>query len=621
MDRSALLYPENLQKPLGFLAFQWFRLRNGLHSFRRHRQAVELSYAVRYVMDELKGEADASLRSEILAMCGEGENVDKVRLMAIIATAMDRTLSISITDRHLTYLAGSLRETFSAAPADTAEERGLLAGALAIVNFVKSGSALVVHKHETNADAMHSFLLPLYRWLELPVTVLYRTTPLQNRSELYRTGIVHIGASELILDYLRDYRVRGRRSPGDLSLRIRKLRNRGLQDRLLLPGLRSAIIVDGQDVLYESAVTPIVATERRECESREIELHAIAGLAAQLEPETDFVFEADTVILTAEGKQRLLLLSKTLPGELAFQVDLDQQVTTALMAFHMLKMPDDYQCEEGQISLGDAISKTARPELHDFLAIKCGLRPVQAAVATGRISFRLFFQRFCQLSVLVNSQFAGYPELQRVHRIIPLSETTLPAIPIPARVLADGEEKIQQVVEWCHNQAQTGRYALVETTDKQEAERVSAKLKQENLRFKLLDDRLLLSPEALSTSVGYPLLLVTTQTTERERVLSILAENRQCLSLQMDGVQTWQIQYEWYASLEDPLFLQGLKTWEQKLLLRSCSTTSLPAGWTKQWFVKKAFKRWEKHKNQTRAALISLEEHYRKMLVFTGTQE
>jgi preprotein translocase subunit SecA len=221
-------------------------------------------------------------------------------------------------------------------------------------------------------------------------------------------------------------------------------------------------------------------------------------MASALEPGIDYHTDLKykEVRLTEEGKEKIRVLSESLPGlwrGAARRKELVQQALTAREFYHRDKQ---YVLEEDQVVIVDEFTgrlmpnRTWRHGLHQAVEAKEGLEVTNPSETLARLSFQRFFRFFRKLSGMTGTAREAAPEFWHIYGLPVLSiPTNRPCIreELPDSVFPDGERKWQAIAEELVRWNQTGRPVLVGTRSVKASEKLAAMLESRGLEFNLLN--------------------------------------------------------------------------------------------------------------------------------------
>lgn len=599
--RSAILYPERHSPESGPSLMQWLSgLRPQDKATHSRAPIDEPGLAVR-----LQSAADALERQRILQ---EFEQQPQARAQLAL-TCMGFALhhldpEISIVKHEL---AAAQQLLDGQCLAWQGVESRWRVAALTAAAWAQAGVPVQVI-HANQAEAQEAWLLAeaFYRALGVNAGLIQPRLSASLRNDLYASGPVHVSISELMLDYLRDRRIKGA-FEGEQTQRIKRcLTSKGSSKSLILHGLERAVLVDGRALLCESAMTSVVASDRMELNEDEMLTYALAGIAGQLQEERDFQINPESIQLTAAGRQRLLYLGETLPLALRKSLKLEQQVLLALKAFRQLQPGQDYQLEEGQVVLREGLEGDCTG-LKAFLAVREGYRPGQGMAQSGRLSYRRFLQRYRELSALVDRSDDIADEIEKNYslRVTPGYPVSLPVPDFICERSVDALERLIDDVK--QHQTQGGRAIIYAGRTADEALPLLSALDESGVAFDELDERLTSAPP---TSLGV-----------------LIASNQSLEKLCEGPLADWPffsllplyVKDCFWLGAWDSRPLSHLRPFEQRLM----GSGFIPAELSRvqRWLLARAFRRDAKEQRSLRESMMAADEHYRHLLSFTGTGE
>lgn len=467
----------------------------------------------------------------------------------------------------------------------------------------------VIHTTQSDANEAWGVAESLYKTLDVTAALLEPGMSRGQRKASYAAGVVHVSISELMLDYLRDRSLQGAHE-GEQTRRVKHcLSTRAGANALILPGLTSAIIVDGRRLLCEASMTSVVASDRMELDESEMLVYALAGIAGQLKEDLDYRQEHGQITLTREGQQRLLWLGDTLPLALRQSVSLEQQILQALTAFRQFQPEQDYRLEEEQVVLLKAVpTGMDREVLMAFLYVREGYRPRDAIATAGRLNYRRFLQRYQYLSALADHVDDIQSELEHHYGLSVVAGTRRVSL-WPKRICHSMDEAVEALLQDIRDlQADGQRVLLYAGRNADESLPLLAALDESGMAF----DELEASNRCPST---VELCVLTGDTTRLERLLET-------------GFNGWRLcsvlplrlsDNHWVAAMDArPLSL--LSRAEQTVLRHLFRANHGPQRLS-GLLVGRALKKGAQEQHKLRCSMMAADEHYRHMLSFTGVSE
>jgi preprotein translocase subunit SecA len=327
-------------------------------------------------------------------------------------------------------------------------------------------------------------LQALYADLGLRVAAIQASSAPAERRLAYQHDVVHLTASEVAFDHLRDRASRAQSAPSP--------------EPPLLRGLCMAIIDEADAILVDEACTPLILSQSVPGKQAEQAHRLTLYLARQLLKGRDFSVRQHTVELTAAGSLALQTLTATLNGPWRLQRHREEQVCLGLAALHAFHRDADYLVRDGDVHIVDghtgrlAIGRVWSRGLHQMVALKEGL-PAQAPNETlTETSYQRFFPRYHALAGLSGTLFEARAELLRVYGLptlrVSLRQASLRRMG-PTQMLPSRAAKWQAVVRSACAQAQAGRAVLIGTDTVADSEALSQALHATGAAHQLLNAR------------------------------------------------------------------------------------------------------------------------------------
>jgi preprotein translocase subunit SecA len=251
---------------------------------------------------------------------------------------------------------------------------------------------------------------------------------------------------------------------------------------LVLRGLHTAIVDEGDNILIDEAVTPLVISRTyanapfRECclLARELALSLMEG--------RDFLKDAarKDIRLTPRGEQRIQSQLHRFPSIWKSYDRRNELVTTALVAEHFFIENTHFAInEEKKIEIIDEFTgrilpgRTWKQGLHQAVEAKCGLEITDPAETMASMSFQRFFRLFTRLSALSGTAKESADELWHIYRLptvrIPTHRPTQ-RVTYPPTCVAAKEEKFDAIVEEALRLSEEGRAVLIGTRTLEDSE-------------------------------------------------------------------------------------------------------------------------------------------------------
>lgn len=341
---------------------------------------------------------------------------------------------------------------------------------------------------------------PLYQALGLTVGVVVEGMEESEKRDAYGCDITYCTNKQIAFDHLRDRMVMGNKR-GTRHLQLESFyAEQPKQERLMMRGLCFAIVDEADSVLVDEAITPLIISASRTNKDRLRVYKKALGLGRQLEESSHFThFENEHYIeLRPEGKAYLKDIGETMGGLWRNSTTREELVLQALKGLYLFEKDRHYLINEGKIQIIDEFTGRVMADrsweggLHQMIELKEGLEPTADRETLARISYQRFFQRYIHLCGMTGTAEEVRGELWDVYGLhshkIPTAQTIIRKIQ-PDRVCADGKAKWDLVVDCIQRRHQQGQPILVGTRSVEASEYLSQRLTQAGLVFRLLNAR------------------------------------------------------------------------------------------------------------------------------------
>jgi len=346
---------------------------------------------------------------------------------------------------------------------------------------------------------------PTYKLMGLKVGHIVHETPHEDRPDHYRRNVVYCTQKELVADFLRDQISLGalRNSP---QVCVGMLRG-GFRGRLMVPGLFKVIVDEGDSVLIDEAVTPLIISNSPDDEPNTDRYCKADDLAKQLEKKKDFTIDwtVRQIDLTARGERRL----EDLAGGDGFwrgKRRREELVTQALTAHHCFIRDEQYLVIEEERKDGKGMEQKVvivdeftgrimadrswRHGLHQAIEVKEAVKVTADKENLARLSFQRFFRQYPILSGMTGTAWEARTELWQIYRrSIIRVPTNKPCIRshLPTLMFDTMEQKWTAVSERIKELHGRGTPVLVGTRSVWASEELSRRLAALNLPHRVLN--------------------------------------------------------------------------------------------------------------------------------------
>jgi preprotein translocase subunit SecA len=340
---------------------------------------------------------------------------------------------------------------------------------------------------------------PIYELLGLTVGVVTGGLDTEARRRAYACDVVYCCNKEIVFDYLRDRRIIGERTPAHLQFE-RLYGARSSTRRLLLRGLRSAIVDEADSVLVDETRTPLILSQAGGGEDQTATVTRAIALARALVAQRDYTLDphARRAELTVAGRARLADVAAPLGGSWSRARWRGQLVERALAALELYRRDEDYLVRDGRVLVIDEHTGRAMPGrswaqgLHQLIEAKEGVALTRETETLARISYQRFFRRYLKLAGMTGTAREVAAELWSVYglRVVAIEPHRPPRRRhLPDRVFARLDDKWSAVVERVAEVHASGRPILVGTASVAASERLSGLLAAAGLAHRTLNAR------------------------------------------------------------------------------------------------------------------------------------
>jgi len=381
----------------------------------------------------------------------------------------------------------------------TGEGKTLVATMPAVIAGWRRRGCHIITANDYLASRDAELMKPIYRFCGLTVGCITPEMAPHDRRAAYNAHVTYCTNKEVAADFLRD-RLINAGNQGLSGLILSKMFN-GREDRIgrmVQRGLEYAIVDEADSIFIDEASTPLLISGDGPNHEQVEAYEQAAGLAAKLDPSTDYRIATDrpAVDLTSKGKQHLAELAEPLGGLWSGARRREELVLQALVANAMYIRDKHYVVEDDTVIIVDEYTgrlmpdRTWRNGLHQAVEAKEGV-PINLAKETfARISFQRFYGLYRKLSGMSGTVAEARTELWGTYQTPVM---TIPTHrPCRRRVNADrlfttAAAKWNAVVEEICAVHKTGRPILVGTGSIRDSEDLSDRLTAGGLDHRLLN--------------------------------------------------------------------------------------------------------------------------------------
>ena len=282
---------------------------------------------------------------------------------------------------------------------------------------------VTVNDYLVQRDA--SLMLPLYHWLGLSVgTILHGMTPDQRRAA-YRKDITYCSNKEIAFDYLRDRLVLGDQCD-NLRLKLESLCGENARaDRVVMRGLKFAIIDEADSVLIDEARTPLIISGETDPGEERRSAEDALRLVEKLQKDRDYIiYDEDLeIVLTDYGSSALSGRAKELGLEWLGPVRREEIARQALAAIHLFHKDEHYIVRDDKVQIVDEYTGRLMADrswsegLHQVIEAKEGCTVTGRKVPVARMTYQRFFRRYRHLCGMTGTARETASELLSIYRL------------------------------------------------------------------------------------------------------------------------------------------------------------------------------------------------------------
>ncbi|MHB8519227.1 MAG: preprotein translocase subunit SecA [Limisphaerales bacterium] len=381
----------------------------------------------------------------------------------------------------------------------TGEGKTLTAGLAAVLAGWSGCPCHIVTANDYLVQRDAEWLRPLYHFCGLKAGfVTGEMNPVQRRFG-YDQDITYTTSKEIVADFLRD-RLRLGAWQNPSRRLIQSLLHPQYLERtdLVMRGLHTAIVDEGDSLLVDEAVTPLIISAPLKNEVLREACRQAQATALLLEASRDYRIDLRhrEVELTESGKQKVTARSNELTGlfrSLNRRLELVQQALVAREFFHRGKQ---YVVVDDKVVIVDEYTgrmmpqRTWRAGLHQAIEAKEGIEITDPTETLARLSFQRFFRLFRKLSGMTGTARETAGEFWQVYRLsvitIPTNRPCCREV-FPDRIFATAEQKWQAILEDVGRVHATDRPVLIGTRSVAASERLADLLRGRGLEFHLLN--------------------------------------------------------------------------------------------------------------------------------------
>jgi len=435
-----------------------------------------------------------------------------IEVLGAAGAQLRRTLGLQL---HLVqYFATLVQLDGRLAEMATGEGKTVVAALAAAIQSLAGSPVHVITANEYLVQRDSKTLQPFFSALGLDVAHISPAMSAEMRRRSYGADVVYCTAKELVFDYLRDGLIL-KRGRTELHRRVNALLDEtDAGPQPVMRGLCAAILDEADSVLIDEATVPLIISSPQSKADRRAFLWQALAVARLLNPRSDFEVSPgeQQVELSNSGRQRLLELSRSLPGGWQRARHATEVVTTALIALYALKRDFAYVVRDAAICPLDQVTgriaegRVWSRGLQTLLELKEGCAVTPETETIARTSFPRFFRRYPQLSGMSGSLRESATELRQVYGLhivtVPLRKPSRRR-ELRTRVFRTDEARWDAVSARAREMLAIDRPVLVGTDSIEDSEALAAHLREAGIACEVLNARQDANEAALIARAGH----------------------------------------------------------------------------------------------------------------------
>lgn len=477
---------------------------------KRMRKLVERINELEEDIGQLSDEALAAKTEEFRQRLIDGESLDGLicDAFAVVREASKRVMGMRHFDVQmigaLTLHEGRISEM------KTGEGKTLTATLAAYLNALPGRGVHVVTVNDYLAKRDAEWMRPLYQALGMKVGVILSQQTPQAKREAYSADIVYGTNNEFGFDYLRD----------NMAF--------SLEDKVQGP-LSFAIVDEVDSILIDEARTPLIISGPSE-DSSELykrinqlipKLKLAVGEGEEMGDGHYSVDEKNRQVeLTEEGHEYIetLLRESGLLKEdeslyAANNLNLLHHVHAALKANVLFRRDVDYIVQDGEIVIVDEHTGRTMPGrrwsdgIHQAVEAKEGVRVQKENQTLASTTFQNYFRLYEKLSGMTGTADTEAFEFRQIYGLdVVVIPTNKPMVrkDFNDLIFMSAEEKYEAIIEDVKERIEEGRPTLVGTASIETSEYLSALLKKNRIKHKVLNAKFHAQEAEIIAQAGKP---------------------------------------------------------------------------------------------------------------------
>lgn len=413
---------------------------------------------------------------------GETEDDIMYEAFAVVRETAKRTMGMRPYDVQL--IGGIAMHQGRIAEMKTGEGKTLAATLPVYLNALSGKGVHVVTVNDYLASRDAEWMSKIYNFLGLTCGSLIHGLNDEERQAAYQCDITYATNNELGFDYLRD----------NMKFRL---------ERMVQRGFNFAIVDEIDSILIDEARTPLIISGPSQS-STELYIKIDKLIPALNDDHYELDEKHKTIVLTEDGTEQVEQLLREhgllTDGNMydLHNINLVHHANQALRAHKLFFKDKDYIIKDNRVFLIDEFTgrmmegRRLSEGLHQAIEAKEGVEIQTENQTLASITFQNYFRLYPKLAGMTGTAMTEASEFDEIYKLGVLEIPT--NVPI-ARIDHDDEiykslsEKDDAVVELVKECQQRKQPILVGTVSIEKSEALSARLKKEKIKHKVLNAR------------------------------------------------------------------------------------------------------------------------------------
>jgi len=312
------------------------------------------------------------------------------------------------------------------------------------------------------------------------------------RHESYARPVVCGALRDVAIDYLRDTMVMGGRPRRVLGTLDWLSGDVPAETKLLLPGLRCALIDEADRVMLDDSRAPLAVSTEDDQPGERLVYEQALELARTLRESADFTLGPERIELTPGCSQRLAQLTQALGGVWVERARREELIALALDALHVAQRDRDYRVLQGRVLFPPPPAEeadepsAAQQMLQKLVEVKEGCRLSGRRTVLAQISVARVLGRYVHLAGTCGGARGLEREFWRLYRLT-ATQAGSPSQPMPsaARLFATASAKRDALLA-CMRAAAAGGAVVIALRSPAEAQSLLQACAQAQIKVEIV---------------------------------------------------------------------------------------------------------------------------------------